>query len=84
MKVKKNQIFGISMYLLFIIQYYFFYFHNKLEIVDKIKSVDVLNILIFFIVPLFLFFLNSNKLKIIYFLILNIGFLILNLYDSLN
>ena len=44
MRVKKNQIFGISMYLLFTIQYYFFYVHNKLELVNKIKSVDACNI----------------------------------------
>ena len=72
------------MYLLFIVQYYVFYFHNKLEIVYKIKSAEILNISIFFIVPLFLFFLNSNRLKISYLIILNIGLLALNFYGYIR
>ncbi len=84
MKIEKTKIFGTSLYLLFIIQYYIFYFYNKLEIVNKIKSIDILNILIFFIVPLFLFFFSSNRLKIIYLLTLNIGLLVLTFYGYIN
>lgn len=81
--MRKN-IFINLMYLLFLVQYYMFYFHNKLEIASKIKDNDFLNILVFFIVPFFLFLFNSKKLNEAYFLALNIFLLIINVYGFIT
>ena len=80
MALEKKQIFAYILYIVFAIQYYIFEFHNKHFILNKINFPNYFYISIFFIIPILLFFISSNRLKIIYLLIINIGLLALNVY----